>query len=252
MSAFRKQVLAQLQCKVCFNYMIPPIRICSKGHSACDNCANKFRTCVTCKYPFLTTRNYALEEISNEMDIECTKCRNFYPLQKFQTHMETCEANVFQCKKEILHENYLKKICKWMGSGNEIVKHFEEHHKESLFKMDGQKSFQWVLPYKQDQVDVNLICMGENNFLHFVYYDYSNGKVCFSLADISENEESFSYEVHVNDGANRMVYKRKVDDRIKTQSEMINDNERIEVFLDDFTDYNVNKRVISWVLIVHE
>lgn len=139
-----------------------------------------------------------------------------------------------------------------MGSGNEIVKHFEEHHKESLFKMDGGKSFQWVLPYKQDQVDVNLICMGKNNFLHFVYYDYTNGKVCFSLADISENEDSFSYEVHVNNGADKMVYKRKVDDRIKTQSEMIKDNERIEVFLDDFTDYNVNKRVISWVLIVHE
>lgn len=95
----KSYLLQQLECPICFKYMSPPIRMCSKGHSTCDSCTKKFQTCTKCQYPFLTTRNLALEAISFEVEIKCPVCQKTFTSQIFYQHKCFMEETHFKGKE---------------------------------------------------------------------------------------------------------------------------------------------------------
>ena len=52
-------LLNQLECRVCMEYMRPPIILCANGHNICNICKQKVPHCPICKQQFLNTRNIA-------------------------------------------------------------------------------------------------------------------------------------------------------------------------------------------------
>jgi len=50
-----KDVLEQLECPVCMQYMLPPIALCSNGHNICSSCKPKIQNCPTCREPLSDT-----------------------------------------------------------------------------------------------------------------------------------------------------------------------------------------------------
>ena len=47
-----REVLEELKCPVCVEYMMPPIPMCQNGHNICNTCRQKVNQCPTCKEEF--------------------------------------------------------------------------------------------------------------------------------------------------------------------------------------------------------
>ncbi|XP_021927126.1 uncharacterized protein LOC110833399 isoform X2 [Zootermopsis nevadensis] len=57
-------LMKELECPVCLQYMKSPISMCQNGHSICNGCRSKLNNCFYCRQPFLKVRNLALENLS--------------------------------------------------------------------------------------------------------------------------------------------------------------------------------------------
>nr|CAI5824029.1 unnamed protein product [Callosobruchus analis] len=61
----------RLECPVCKNYMNSTVFICPTGHSLCKKCREMIKTCPLCNCTMGTTRNYALEDIAETLEVPC-------------------------------------------------------------------------------------------------------------------------------------------------------------------------------------
>jgi hypothetical protein len=67
-----KILLSSLECPVCLEYSIGiKIFVCGNGHSVCGNCHKHLSQCPTCQGPPAKTRNLRLEEIAENVVVEC-------------------------------------------------------------------------------------------------------------------------------------------------------------------------------------
>lgn len=90
------------ECVICKEYMSPPIHCCQTGHIICSNCEKSVSKCPTCLAPFSSTRNYAVEELCNNVIIPCqnTTCDFVGGLKDLHIHEEKCDVKTNQLKTE--------------------------------------------------------------------------------------------------------------------------------------------------------
>lgn len=244
-----------MECPVCYRYMSPPIRVCSKGHSSCDKCTKKLSTCTKCQYPFLTTRNLALEAISFEMDIKCKNCDKYFTSDIFYQH--NCDIyeeneefeekdNVYLCRVSQLDKNYNRKICRWTGFISDISEHFLNEHSTSYFTLDHGKTFRWTLPFAQDQENISVIAKQENLFLQEVFYENKTKILYFAVYNIdTRNNKEFNFQITVAKKNNR-VFESKVFKNYKDIKKLKEKENVVEIDIDVF---DMRKdREIKWIL----
>ncbi|KAJ8924506.1 hypothetical protein NQ315_007304 [Exocentrus adspersus] len=58
-------------CPCCWTCMSAPIHMCSIGHAVCKECKPKLDDCPTCRSAMGHSRNYALEELADEVVVPC-------------------------------------------------------------------------------------------------------------------------------------------------------------------------------------
>lgn len=82
------------ECMVCKEYMSSPIHFCQTGHIICLRCEKNVSKCPTCSAPFLSARNYAIEELCSNVVLLCqNKTCNFVSgLKDMYIHEENCDA----------------------------------------------------------------------------------------------------------------------------------------------------------------
>ncbi|XP_018571889.1 uncharacterized protein LOC108911434 [Anoplophora glabripennis] len=91
-----------LNCPYCMKYMTPPIFTCATGHTICNECRPRLKECPTCKAYFRQSRNYALEDMSNELELPCQfnmdGCTFVGSVSQMYNHELKCSYNDFQEK----------------------------------------------------------------------------------------------------------------------------------------------------------
>lgn len=65
------ELLGELECPICKEYMTDKIYICKKGHNTCSKCMGKISKCSLCKCSFPQTRNLSLEKIASRLNYPC-------------------------------------------------------------------------------------------------------------------------------------------------------------------------------------
>jgi E3 ubiquitin-protein ligase SIAH1 len=128
-----KDVLEQLECPVCLEYMLPPIILCGNGHNICSSCKPKLPSCPTCRETFSQARNKALEKLALKVESPCRNkvngCTLTFPVTLIREHQEVCEYNPFEC---LLHK-YVH--CKWTGPFRAIKQHLTQKHRNWVTDM---------------------------------------------------------------------------------------------------------------------
>lgn len=81
------------ECLICKEYMTPPIHFCQTGHIICNKCEKNVSKCPTCFFPFISARNYAVEELCSNVIIPCqnTSCDFIGGLKDLYIHVESCD-----------------------------------------------------------------------------------------------------------------------------------------------------------------
>ncbi|CAG9854821.1 unnamed protein product [Phyllotreta striolata] len=130
-------VREELTCPACFNFMAPPIKMCTRGHSVCNDCLHRVTICPKCRGTMSACRNFALESIHSKIVVPC----------KYQAM--GCE---YECLGESMgkHQafcNYTKTICpfanydncKWKDALVNLRLHLLEKHANNFYVRDKQK-----------------------------------------------------------------------------------------------------------------
>jgi len=104
---------SDLECPVCMQYMVPPIKMCRNGHNICSNYREGVQCCPTCRAEFLGTRNVALENIAKRHKYPCANrksgCLDLFSIEHITKHHNVCVYGEIKCP---LH---LYETCSWNG-----------------------------------------------------------------------------------------------------------------------------------------
>jgi E3 ubiquitin-protein ligase SIAH1 len=93
-SPSQEDLVPLLECPVCFDLPLPPIRTCYQGHIICVNCCDKLSVCPLCQKPIGIGRNYFAETFLNTCTMRCRYyedgCAVELPGSKIRAHMDRC------------------------------------------------------------------------------------------------------------------------------------------------------------------
>ncbi|XP_044264424.1 E3 ubiquitin-protein ligase sina-like [Tribolium madens] len=113
------ELLVELECPICTNYMSPPIRQCATGHSVCDACRKKLPKCALCQGNFTECRNHSLEALAVKMRYPCINkvsgCTAKLTYTERETHELRCALKGFKCAME---------KCTWVGRLEDLAAHW--------------------------------------------------------------------------------------------------------------------------------
>ncbi|CAL8099270.1 unnamed protein product [Orchesella dallaii] len=103
-----------LECPVCYDVILPPITLCSSGHSVCNFCKENLISCPSCRGRFTTIRNLFAENFLDKCLLSCkfkdSGCGVILPGRELSAHHLTCNFRPLQCRecdKEIPYDMYL-------------------------------------------------------------------------------------------------------------------------------------------------
>lgn len=117
-------ILKELECIVCFEFMIPPIFLCDGGHSICGSCKNTkgIYICPTCQSCITNTRNYTLESITAATQYPCKNksigCKFTGNYTSIRSHEKLCSVLLVRCPFN----------CDWKGNVNSVIDHSQRQH----------------------------------------------------------------------------------------------------------------------------
>jgi E3 ubiquitin-protein ligase SIAH1 len=119
-------LLSDLECPVCMQYMVPPIKLCTKGHSICSKCRGRVQRCPTCRAEFSEIRSVALENIVRRQKYPCANrqngCLDRFSVEHIAKHHDVCIYGKIKCPFHLL------KMCSWNGLKNDLKEHAEAEH----------------------------------------------------------------------------------------------------------------------------
>ena len=177
-------LLKELECPVCIEYMVPPIKLCTNGHNICSKCRPRVIFCPTCKASFSNIRNVTLENIVRIQKYPCANrqngCLELFSIEHIAKHNAGCVYGKIKCPFK------LDMNCSWNGFKNELKEHAKAAHKENFRQSSSFLSFSSV-----DKI-VNIISyFGEL----FVYYKtILDGKYYCAVQLIGTSSEASKYK----------------------------------------------------------
>jgi len=132
-----RDVLEELKCPVCVEFMMPPIPMCQNGHNVCNTCRQKVNQCPTCKVEFLESRCWILENIIQKIKYRCqyyvNGCDFVSTAQFIKSHEAECPDRPFNCPFAVV---VTKNFC-WKGHIHDMWDHILCQHR-ALAEAEGK------------------------------------------------------------------------------------------------------------------
>jgi E3 ubiquitin-protein ligase SIAH1 len=189
-------LLNELECPVCVEYMASPIKMCENGHNICSSCKSRVSVCPTCKGEFITARNITLEKITAIAIYPCKNreagCAETFTVQDKTTHQTECLYQRTECPFTKLS----RVNCLWSGILFEIGGHVRSEHDSETSEHTGcfavtLQNFSTAKRYRKAM----FIC--ENLF--YLVWEVSFDTFYFSVFHVGHmNEaENFIYEFKI-------------------------------------------------------
>ena len=194
-----RDLLEDLECPVCREYMTPPISICVSGHSICKTCRRKLKKCRMCTKTFTKSRNLALEKIIGKMKYPCKYedlgCTGLFSLECLASHQADCPRQAHRCPFAVLDAQ----TCTWEGTADAVVGHMKANHSDICSMLNRAGKFRtrlWDIVkgplwcravYKQDDV-----------FLWYTKLVESHVYSCLLYMGVKEEAAAFKYKMTIN------------------------------------------------------
>jgi E3 ubiquitin-protein ligase SIAH1 len=132
MENLTSDLLLELECPVCMEYMLPPIALCQNGHNICSSCKSKLDSCPTCRTGFTDVRNLSLENMCRKVKLPCKYtrdgCSEVLPMDIdiITKHQSECRFRIYTCPFLIASIE-----CPWTGIITDIKDHIKSEHNEA-------------------------------------------------------------------------------------------------------------------------
>lgn len=126
---YLKDIVQELECSICLEYMVPPIPMCENGHSVCNTYRQKLMNCPVCRGRFSNTRCFLLENVTRKIRCRCKYysrgCPRLFDLRRIKRHEDDCRHQPFKCPLAVI----TNARCSWEGSVTAMKHHIQDEHK---------------------------------------------------------------------------------------------------------------------------
>lgn len=183
-------ILVELECPICTNYMSPPIRQCSTGHSLCEQCRKRLPMCPQCKGPFTDSRNITLEGLAVKLKYPCMNktsgCEAQLAYNEREVHELNCPHKGVKCAME---------KCGWFGNISDIAAHWAS---KKMTSKPYHTNNMCHTKMKSESFYVNIIEAYDNLF--WFKCKLTKNKIYWAVQLIgpeNDKEERFFYEIEI-------------------------------------------------------
>ena len=181
--ALDEALLKDLECPVCMEYMVPPIKMCKNGHNICSKCRGKVTFCPTCRAEFLETRNVIMENIVRRQKYPCANrqsgCLDLFSIEHIAEHNAGCLYGKIKCPSLPF------KGCSWNGLKKDLKEHVKAAHPKAFTEVstfsDSYISGSWAF----------VSCFGE---LFTYYKQIRNGRYYAAVRLVGTRSEASKYK----------------------------------------------------------
>jgi E3 ubiquitin-protein ligase SIAH1 len=178
-----ENLLKDLECPVCMEYMMPPIKMCTNGHNICSKCRERVQCCPACRAKFSEIRNVALENIARRHKYPCSNwqsgCLDLLPVEHIARHHVACVYGKIKCPFNLVE------TCPWNGFKNDLKEHAKAAHKNHFFEGSAFQSPHLKLCFWM------LFCFGD---LFTYYFKKRDGKYWAAVQLIGTSSEASKYK----------------------------------------------------------
>jgi len=189
MDTLPKDLLQELECPVCMEYMLSPIIMCKNKHNICNDCRSILKKCPTCRLQF-NTRNVSLESKVRDILHQCiyrkSGCKEVGFQGHISQHQTECSYGSHNCPfAKVANEN-----CKWEGPLGDVKSHITTEHNTFIVEVEGNQLIVCTT-YTYYRA---LFALGEV----FFYYSKFQGDmfyVCILYVGSKERAKKFSYRI---------------------------------------------------------
>jgi E3 ubiquitin-protein ligase SIAH1 len=176
-------LLKELECPVCLDYMVPPIKLCANGHNICSKCRERVSWCPTCRAQFSEIRNVALENIARSQKYPCANrkrgCLETLSIEHIAEHYAACVYGNIKCPLQIIG------TCSWNGLKSDLKKHTIVAHPRYLIELPTL-----ISPQLSGILGI-LSCFGE---LFTYYQQMKDGALYGAVQLIGTSSEASKYK----------------------------------------------------------
>jgi hypothetical protein len=197
-------LLKELECPVCLQYMESPIRMCESGH-ICDSCGSQVTKCPSCGGGFTKARNFTLERIADTAIYPCINrevgCEETFTGDHRKSHQSEC---LFQ-NRECPFRKFSVVICPWWGKIFDIEDHVRSDHGTQFIAYSGGFGVK-LMKFNKARLYCKAIFMWGKLF--YLVWEITQLTFYFSVFHFGhkEEDEEFIYEFKLG----------KLTDRINT------------------------------------
>jgi E3 ubiquitin-protein ligase SIAH1 len=182
-SALDEDLLEELECPVCMECMVPPIKLCTNGHNICNKCRDSVKCCPTCRAEFTEIRSVALENIARRLKYPCANrksgCLELFSFQHIAEHHAVCVYAEIRCPFHMTED------CTWNGLKSDFKEHAKTKHPKNFH--EGSVLYSVNL----SDVVVILSCFG--NIFAFCR-KMKDGRLCCAVQLIGTSSEASNYK----------------------------------------------------------
>jgi len=130
MDNISNDLLLELECPVCMDYMLPPITMCESGHNICNSCKASMDNCPSCRGKFTDIKNLSLEKMCWKVQFPCKHakngCKDVLPLDAITKHQTECPYELYKCPFSCTGLE-----CSWEGFIADMENHIRSKHVEA-------------------------------------------------------------------------------------------------------------------------
>ncbi|RZF37672.1 hypothetical protein LSTR_LSTR003083 [Laodelphax striatellus] len=186
---FNAKLLALLECPVCLETIVPPIRQCRKGHPVCNVCRPRLNVCPTCRTRFTEKDNLLMEKVADMMQFPCKNyvvgCTVSTALKDKTTHELGCGYRQYSC---------IDRDCQWKGFKQELLVHCNKLHASQVI-FSRESAFQSVIiPFElHRQSSFVLSAMDEVFIVTLKVYPHNILRGCTVFLGPPENAKNYYY-----------------------------------------------------------
>lgn len=215
------ELMKELECTVCFEYMLPPIYQCLTGHSLCLTCKTSVESCPTCREEFKNTQNFTLAQVINHLTYPCKnkRCKFTTKAKDIRKHEATCIFGPVKCPLEEYEDCYEEIIF------SDIYDHIMNCHSENLLEIETV-----YVPFElgQDQDDEDCYILKHGFRLFKLHYKYQEREFFWAMQLIGPAEESGKYKFEIdildNSGRNQRVYFKSICSPLSNKNDAFNED----------------------------
>ncbi|KAK4881486.1 hypothetical protein RN001_004805 [Aquatica leii] len=215
-------MLMELECPVCNEYMVPPIYQCVTGHSICEICKTQVSNCPSCRENILETRNFSLENLTRFIKYHCKyrdfDCTYVSSSSEIKNHESSCKYGPYDCPFDKFNN------CKWKGKLVDVMNHVQAAHEDNVLDND---FITWPFETEySDENDENFYVINAHGGVFRLIFKYEGKVFYWSLQYVGPNDEveNYMYELDIcdNSQSNQRMYMRKKCSRLLSYEETFN------------------------------